>query len=224
VGDTNTTTIWGIFPSFIFFPFKLFLLCLFVLNFCKVLKFISFLGFLGIWTRQENFLWPLLKLSSSKLRNFKREWGNFFCTQPPTFNAKSGRLNVKNLCLACVGTFELKARKFIEGLRQFFLRSACFGTYELGVQKVHLWSRQFFLHLASNFWCWKLEAKHKKICVQPILNVLKISQTHFFAINLSWIPQATCSRAPWEAKANVFVLTSHGTPKLYARGSIRGQA
>jgi hypothetical protein len=187
------------------------------------LKFISFLGFLGVWRRQENFLQPLLKLSSSKLKSFKRGWGNFFYTQPPTFNAESGRLNAKNLCSACVGASKFKAWKLVEGLRQFFLRSTCFGTFQLRVQKLHLWLGWIFWHLASNFWCQTLEAKHKKICVRPILNVLKINQTHFFAIDLSWIPQATCSRAPWEAKANVFVLASHGTPKLCVQGTIRGQ-
>jgi hypothetical protein len=76
--NNNLRYVFKLYP----FPFKFLFLCMFALNSCKILKLCRFLGFLGVQLRQQNFPWPLLKLLSSKLRNFKKGEGNFFALGP----------------------------------------------------------------------------------------------------------------------------------------------
>ncbi len=81
---------------------------MFALSFCTISKFYRILGFLGTWPKQQNFPQPLLKLSNSKLRSFKKGRSKLFCFQPLKLGVQKLQqlLRQKHLCLAQFGFVE----------------------------------------------------------------------------------------------------------------------
>ncbi len=106
---------------------------------------------------------------------------------------------------------------------------------------------QFFLHLATNYWCQKLVAKHKKLtfgmfqnfqawsskvpigakskcfCIQPFCKLAEAKHI-FLVISLLWIFWKTCLTTPWEVEVIFFIRALMELLGFELGASIRGQA
>ncbi len=128
------------FPSFSNCSFKFFHLCL------------QFFSFFQSYAEARDFVLAFLEIVELQAQELKKGQGNFFCvgpilefpsfelgsswrcqkkkenTRPPTFSIESQRPSDIYLCWVNEETFELCARKLVEGLNTTLLTLARYGV------------------------------------------------------------------------------------------------
>jgi hypothetical protein len=170
-----------------------------------------------------------VELLRFKFKNSEKVEGNFFYIQPQTLNIKSSQPNAKTFTFKMCGTFELGVQKLLKvpNAKTFaFNYNFRCRKFVVKHEKTYVWHMvelpsskfksstkgqvQFFLHLATNYWCQKLVAKHKKLtfgmfqnfqawsskvpigakskcfCIQPFCKLAEAKHI-FLVISLLWI-------------------------------------